>query len=188
VWDRHFGGAIAGSLCSSNQFENTGDSPCEVSFRLFAAAVVLAASTIPACADTFTYDFNSTAGVPAFGVPASFTYTSPDLITTFTPITPITTCSINGFACLLVVFDPANLDLQIVAVPNVDNFKFSEYSGFDLFSVGIHQFPNITMTVTDNPVPPIPPVAPTPEPSILVLLGTGVLGAIGASRRKLFRT
>lgn len=145
-----------------------------LSTRFFAAAVIFAASAIPACADTFSYDFDDTF------VPASFTYSSPVLISTLSTIIP-TTCSIAGFACSDVEFDPANLFLHITAVPGSSTTD-STYSGLDLFSVGVHDFGDITMIVTDNPT------AATPEPSSFVLLGTGILGAAGACRRKFLQT
>jgi hypothetical protein len=40
---------------------------------------------------------------------------------------------------------------------------------------------DFTLKVTTND----PPIAPTPEPSSLALLGTGILGAAGMVRRKL---
>lgn len=146
-----------------------------LSSRLIATVAILAVSAIPACADTFTYDFDDSSES------VSFVYTSPVFISTETTVTP-TTCTIDGSSCTTVEFDPANLVLEVNAVPN-SPLPSSRYVGFDLFSVGVHDFNDITMTVTDNSVP-----NPVPEPSSIALLSTGILGAIGAFRRKLFQS
>jgi hypothetical protein len=150
-----------------------GDSSLSLSTRFFTAVAILAASAIPACADTFTYDFSDTL------FSTSFTYTSPVLISTLTTVVP-TMCSIGDSACTTVEFDPADLYLQINSVPGGEH-NYSAYSGFDLFNVGVHDYGRITMIVIDNPA------AVTPEPSTFVLLGTGLLGAIGACRRRFFQ-
>jgi hypothetical protein len=142
-----------------------------LSARLLATLAILVASTLAAHADTFSYDFDDT------HFSSAFTYASPVPISTFTDIIP-TTCSLGGEACSDVEFDPAHLVLDIYAVPG-SHFSFSGYDGFDLFSVGVHDFGDFTMIVTDN-------VAATSEPSTFVLLGTGILGLAGAARRKLF--
>jgi hypothetical protein len=141
-----------------------------LSARLLATLAILASSTLAAHADTFSYDFND------LQTPASFTYTSPVLISTSTDIIP-TTCSLFGGACTDVEFDPANL---ILAINDGLHGGSATYVGFNLFSVGVHDFGIFSMIVTDN-------AAATPEPSTFALLGTGILGLAGAARRKFSR-
>jgi PEP-CTERM motif len=141
---------------------------CAFLHVLLATLAILLASTLAAQADTFSYDFNDL-GDPLG--PVAFTYTSPVLISTLTDVIP-TTCIVFGEACTDVLFDPATTNLQVHG-PNVS----SGYFGFDLFSVGVHDFDGFSMIITDN-------VAATPEPSTFVLLGTGILGLAGAVRRK----
>jgi len=145
-----------------------------LSARLLATSAILLASTLAAHADTFSYDFDDTR-LLFFDQPISFTYTSPVLISTLTDIIP-TTCTLYGEACTDVVFDPAHLYMEINGI----NDNSSAYADFNFFTVGVHDYDQITMIVTDNPS------APTPEPSTFVLLGTGILGLAGAARRKLF--
>jgi hypothetical protein len=143
-----------------------------LSARLIATLAILLTSTLAAHADTFTYDFDDTSN--SLG-PISFTYTSPVLISTLTVVIP-TTCTFFGVACTDIVFDPAILSMQVNAI----NGDSSAYGDFDFFTVGVHDYTDITMIVTDDPS------AATPEPSTFVLLGTGILGLVGAARRKFF--
>lgn len=57
-------------------------------------------------------------------------------------------------------------------------FTQPTYENWDEFTVGYD--------VTATTAPPPPPPGPAPEPSSLALLGTGVLGAAGLLRRRLF--
>lgn len=79
-----------------------------LSVRLFSIVTVLAATTLAARADTFSYGFSYAPFNDAF----TYTYTSPVLITTDTTFTP-TTCTIRGSACTSVDFQPSIGYIQI---------------------------------------------------------------------------
>lgn len=73
-------------------------------------------------------------------------------------------------------------DIQIV-----DQGETAETDSFGTFSIAQTQLDHGTWRSTD-PNYPSSNLAPTPEPSSLILLGTGALGLLGAARHRFRRT
>jgi hypothetical protein len=150
------------------------------------AVISLAVSAFVAQADTFTYDFVSTTP----GDPASFTYTSPVLISNETTFVP-TACSALAVSCENVVISPTGFEFILIRLTQPNPIRteslqigVEESLPISFFEIGVHTYNGVdgdlSMTVTDNT-----PVSSTPEPFTFVMLASGLAGTIRLIRRRL---
>jgi hypothetical protein len=162
---------------------------------LLAVAAVCATSSLAAHADTFNFAVSGSAnGYSGTGV-LETTMTSPGeyLITgiTGTGVTGlIAPGGFNGNDNLLFPMNAQTLaahGFSFTAVNGPDHFNvniFSNGAGFITFFRDEDNFTENTPATFD--VTPAP--SAVPEPSTLLLLGTGIIGAAGSLRRKVFTT
>ncbi len=159
--------------------------------RLLSALALLSAVAIPAAAHADTFDFSAVGSSGSFsgsGVLTAATNGSGGYL-----ISAITGTGVTG------LFAPGGFNgndnlLFPSAMPTLDSkgFSFTDVNGPDHYDVNIfdngsgysaylRDEDNFTQTV---PVTFALSSAATPEPSSLILLGTGILGIIGIGRRK----
>jgi hypothetical protein len=173
---------------------------------LLAGLLLFATSTLPLAAHADSDLFSLTGGgnVSTWTLPSVVNFTIPDGLGPFYSVFPITLTT-NGVASnTSVLFEEGNIvtlsvgGLQIINMPYVMNPTFVSNNGtvssytatFDLgtFTGGVEAFSNGTVNYVPYSLTiAAQQTAPTPEPSSLILLATGLLAAAPTLRCRLIR-
>lgn len=150
--------------------------------KLLGVAIV-AFSAATAHGDTVSYNFSGTL--------FNLSFTEPSILTTDTIIPASSLLTNNTPDLVSVELNPNSFICGGIFLPVPDASScifFNEpttFSGYyfspELTSLGTYVTGNQVLTITQTPAGS----AATPEPSTLALLGTGILGLVGVTRRKL---